>query len=247
MGCQWRGVLQWWVPIIVSPIVGSFLGVLVRRLPAGRPVAWARSACETCGHALSPRELLPVASFLWQRGRCRHCGGRIAPAHLAIELAAVAVALSAVTFDRDAADLWADCVLGWVLLALAWIDWTDLRLPDGLTLPLVLAGLAATVLLDPAAITDHAVAAALGYAALRLLALAYRAWRGRDGLGAGDAKLLAAAGAWVGVAGLGPTVLLAALAGFGVAVIRGGGLRATTVIPFGTCLALGCWIVRLAG
>lgn len=238
-------MLQWWFPIIVSPAVGSFLGVLVRRLPAGRPIAWARSACESCGHTLAPRELLPVLSYVWQRGRCRRCGGRIAPAHLAIELLAVAVALSAAAFDAEPMALWADCVLGWALLTLAWIDWIHLRLPDALTLPLLLAGLAATALLDPAAVTDHAAAAALGYAALRLLALGYRAWRGRDGLGGGDAKMLAAAGAWVGVAGLGPTVLLAALAGFGVAVIRGGRLQATTVIPFGACLALGCWIVRL--
>ncbi len=232
------------LPLAAAPFVGSFLGVLARRLPEGRPVGLARSACELCGHTLSPIELVPVASFLWQRGRCRHCGGRIAPAHLWIELAALAVAVSAAWMEPDPATLWADCAFGWTLLALAWIDWTHYRLPDVLTLPLVLAGLGATAWLDPDAATDHAVAAALGYAALRLLALVYRALRGRDGLGGGDAKMLAAAGAWVGVAGLGPTVLAAALTGFAVAGLRGT-LQADAMVPFGTCLAVGAWLVRL--
>ncbi len=205
----------------------------------------ARSCCEQCGRVLGPAELVPVASFLWQRGRCRGCGGRIAPEHLWIELAAAAVAASAALVEPDAAVLWADCVLGWGLLALGWIDWTHFRLPDVITLPLLLAGLGATAWLDPAAAADHAAAAALGYAALRLLALGYRALRGREGLGAGDAKMLAAAGAWVGVAGLGPTLLVAAVSGFGVALLRGGGLRGSTMIPFGTCLAYGAWLVRL--
>ncbi len=233
------------LPLLLAPFAGSVLGVWVRRIPAGRPVALDRSRCESCGHALGPGELVPVASFLLQRGRCRRCGAPIAPAHLLIELAAVAVAGSAALAEPDAAWLWADCVLGWGLLALGWIDWTHLRLPDVLTLPLLLAGLAATALLDPAEAPGHALAAALGYAALRALALGYRAWRGREGLGAGDAKLLAASGAWVGLAGLGPVLLAASAAGLAVAVLRGGRLRATTVIPLGTCLAAGTWAARL--
>ena len=223
------------------------LGVWVRRMPAGQPVGWDRSRCELCGHALGAAELVPIASYLWQRGRCRHCHGRVSPAHLAIELAATAVALSAAAAQPDPAWLWADCVFGWGLLALGWIDWTHLRLPDALSLPLVLAGLAATAWLDPAMATDHAAAAALGYVALRLLAFGYRAWRKREGLGGGDAKLLAAIGAWVGLAGLGPTLLGAAVAGVLAAALRGGGFRATTVIPLGTCLAVAAWAVRLAG
>ncbi len=233
--------------LLFAPFIGSLLGVLVRRLPEGRPVALDRSRCESCGHPLGPAELVPVLSYLWQRGRCRHCGVRIAPTHLWIELAATAVAASALPFAPGPAALWADCVLGWGLLALAWIDWTHLRLPDALTLPLLLAGLAATAWLDPADTTDHAMAALAGYAALRLLAVAYRALRGREGLGGGDAKLLAAAGAWVGLAGLGPVLLIAAVAGVGAALVRGGGLRTATVVPLGSCLAVGVWAVRLAG
>ncbi len=231
--------------LVVAPFIGSFVGVIVRRLPAGRPIAWGRSQCETCGHILSPRDLVPILSFLWLRGRCRSCAARIAPDHLGLELAAIAVAASAAWGEPDAATLWADCGLGWTLLALACIDWTHLRLPDVLTLPLLLAGLAATAALDPVAAPDHAAAAAIGYIAMRLLAVGYRLWRGRDGLGGGDAKMLAASGAWVGLAGLGPLILVAALAAIAVTALRAGRLRANTVVPFGTFLALGTWLVRL--
>ena len=190
-------------------------------------------------------ELVPIGSFLFQRGRCRYCGGPIALFHLGIELAALAVALSAVYVKKGQAALWADCVLGWTLLTLGWIDWTHLRLPDVLTLPLLLTGLAVTAMLEPDAVTDHAVAAAIGYAALWLIALAYKALRGRDGLGEGDAKMLAAAGAWVGIEGLGPVILVAACAGFVIAAICEGRLTRHSVIPFGTCLALGTWLMRL--
>ena len=231
--------------LIAAPFVGSFLGVIVRRLPAGLPVAWSRSQCDQCGHVLAPADLVPIVSFLWLHGRCRFCQGRIAPMHLGLELAAIAVAASAGLVEGEPALLWADCALGWTLLALACIDWTHLRLPDALTLPLLLAGLTATAVLDPDAAPDHAAAAAIGYLALRLVGAGYRAWRGRDGLGGGDAKMLAAAGAWVGIAGVGPTILMAALAGIAVTALRGGGMRATTVVPFGTFLAMGTWLTRL--
>ena len=233
------------LPLLAAPFVGSFLGVLIRRLPDGRPVALDRSRCEACGHALGPAEMVPVASYLLLGGRCRHCGARVPRVHLWVELAALAIPATAAPFEPDAAWLWADCVLGWALLALGWIDWTHLRLPDVLTLPLLLAGLGATLLLDPAMAPDHALAAALAYAALRLLSVVYRRVRGREGLGEGDAKLLAAAGAWVGLAGLGPILLIAAITGLLAALLRGGGLRANTVVPLGTCLALGTWAVRL--
>ena len=239
------GMPPYVLPLIAAPFVGSFLGVLVRRLPQGRPVALDRSRCEACGHALGVAELVPIVSYLWQRARCRHCAARIAPAHLWIELAAVVIPATAALAEAEPAWLWADCGLGWALLALAWIDWTHLRLPDVLTLPLLLAGLAAARLLDPAAAPGNALAAALGYGALRLIAVLYRRLRGRDGLGGGDAKLLAAAGAWVGLAGLGPVLLVAAIAGPGVALLRGSRLRAHTAIPLGSCLALGIWVVRL--
>ncbi len=240
----------WLAPLLLAPFVGSFLGVLIRDLPAGRLVGLRRSACETCGHRLGPADLFPIVSFLLQRGRCRHCGDRIAGRHLAVELGAIGVAVWAGSALTDAATLWAGCVLGWTLLALGWIDWEHLRLPDALTLPLLLAGLAATWALQPDALFDHALAAAAGYAAFRLLQIGYRVLRGREGLGQGDAKLAAAAGAWAGLAALPIIVFGAALAGLCVALVaplRGGRLGAAKALPFGPPLALALWVAWLYG
>lgn len=243
----------WAWPLLAAPFVGSFLGVLIRRLPRGEPVVLARSRCERCGHALGPAELVPLVGYALLRGRCRRCRERIGAFHPAVELAAAAVALWAALAAPDPATLWADCALGWTLLTLAWIDGGHMRLPDALTLPLVPAGLLATLWLDPDGAMDHAVAAASGYAGFRAVERLYRRLRDRDGLGQGDAKLAAAAGAWVGLDGLGPVVLIAASAGLAVGVLRAARRPGTpegvlrTPIPFGPCLAAAIWVVRLYG
>lgn len=233
-------------PIILSPIVGSFCGVLIVRLPAGRGVLWGRSACESCHRVLGPADLVPVLSFLALRGRCRTCHAPIGRTHLAVELAAIAVSLSAVGAGAQGAVLWASCGLGWSLLTLAWIDAVSLRLPDALTLPLILAGLAEALWLDPDALTARALGAALGYTLLWGLAAGYRRLRGRDGLGLGDAKLLAAAGAWVG-AGLLPTVLLLAAAGGLAWALRRLRPDPLARLAFGPPLAAATWVVWLWG
>ncbi len=239
------------LPLLLSPFVGSFLGVVIRRLPLGRPIAVARSECEGCGRALLPRDLVPLVSFVMLRGRCRFCRAGIARFHVAIELAAIAVAAGATLAlpYAEAGALWVDCALGWWLLALAWIDWDHLRLPDVLTLPLAVAGLLATWALEPGAVADHAVAAALAYLAFRAIALAYRVLRGREGLGQGDAKLLAASGAWIGLAGLPSVVLGAAVAALAATLGQRafGRHAADAPIPFGPYLALATWMVRICG
>jgi leader peptidase (prepilin peptidase) / N-methyltransferase len=238
------------LPALVAPIIGSLLGVLIVRLPLGLPVIIARSRCDTCHRALEPLDLVPLLSYAALRGRCRTCRAPIGRQHLAVELAAIGVALWAMTVDAQPAALWIDCGLGWMLLTLAWIDWRHLRLPDVLTLPLLLAGLAVTWLVAPEDVTDHALGALLGYLGFRVLAWAYKAIRGRDGLGLGDAKLLAVAGAWLGWMALPHVILLAAVYGIAVAMItawRLGRLDGAATIPFGPCLALAIWIVRLYG
>lgn len=238
----------WWVPVLVAPFAGSLLGALIRRLPRDRPDLWGRSACEACGHVLSPLELVPLASFAVQRGRCRACGARIAPAHLVVEMAAVLVALLAAAVAVDSVMIWEGCALGWTLLALAWLDWEHFWLPDVLTLPLLVAGLVDAWLFAPWSLTERALGAAAGYAGLRAVNLLYRALRKRDGLGEGDAKLLAAAGAWLGWMALPDVLLLAALAGIGlagVARLRGARLAAATALPFGTALAAATWAMWL--
>jgi leader peptidase (prepilin peptidase)/N-methyltransferase len=238
-----------WSALIAAPFVGSFLGVLVRRLPDQRPIAWSRSRCERCGAALTIRDLVPLGSWLVTKGRCRHCGHTLGWFYPGIELGAFVVALTAVVVDGGEG-VWLDCLLGWWLLALGWIDIREWLLPDALTLPLVIAGLAASAALDPERLTERALGAAIGYSSLRLVALIYRALRGREGLGGGDAKLLAASGAWVGASALPQLILLAAISALAAAAclrLAGIRLRAYSALPFGPFLALATWLIWLFG
>jgi leader peptidase (prepilin peptidase) / N-methyltransferase len=234
--------------VAVAPFVGSFLGVVIRRLPNGRPVVFGRSACENCGRHLQPLDLVPILSWVVFGGRCRYCGAHIGLFHPAIEGAALAVALITAVMAPNAQWCWAGTLLGWLLLALAWIDAEHAVLPDALTLPLVLLGLLATWQLQPWVLGDHAAAAAIGYLAFRAIALLYRRLRHREGLGEGDAKLLAAGGAWLGVAALPVTVLLAALCGV-IAVMARLARDPTrdflARVSFGPWLALAIWTVWL--
>ncbi len=135
--------------------------------------------------------------------------------------------------------------LGAILVAASVIDWQSFILPDRLTLPLIAAGVAVTWWLGNAPIWWSMVSAALGYGLLWVVDRGYRALRGRSGIGMGDAKLLAAAGAWLGAEAL-PTVLLwataLALLGAIVLSLRGQTLVAGTRLPFGPALALGLWL-----
>ncbi|WP_088343238.1 MULTISPECIES: A24 family peptidase [Rhodomicrobium] len=161
--------------------------------------------------------------------------------------------LALAVLSRDAMPagvLAATAVLGAALVALSVIDLRTMRLPDAITLPLVATGPLLTFALgwdDP---LWRIAAAAAGFLALYALARAYRALRGRPGLGLGDAKLFAAAGAWLGLEGL-PSVMLwasgVALAAVLVALLRGQPVEASSRIPFGPFLALGFWIVWLFG
>ncbi len=232
--------------LFLSPIIGSFIGVLICRLPAGRSVILARSRCEACDHVLTPRELVPLVSFMMLAGRCRWCGARIAPTHLAAELACIGIAAWAVLAAPDPLFAWLSFALGGGLLTLAWIDWQHMVLPDVLTLPLALAGLGATMLVDPVSSTEHAVAAMVGYLAFRAIEVTYRSLRGRDGLGQGDAKLLAAAGAWLGLAALPRVVFIAAIFALALAGgmrIAGRTLQSDTPVPFGPALCAAIWSV----
>jgi leader peptidase (prepilin peptidase)/N-methyltransferase len=236
-----------WGTVVAAPFVGSFLGVLVRRLPEGRPILLGRSRCETCGRVLAARDLVPLLGWLAARGRCRFCGARLGWFYPGIELAATAVALAAVGADGGERT-WLDCLLGWWLLALAWIDLRCWLLPDALTLPLVLAGLAAAVWLEPESLTAAALGAAVGYLGLRLVGSLYRMLRGGDGVGEGDAKLLAASGAWLGAALLPDVILLAASTALAAALcLRLAGIRlsARSALPFGPFLAFATWVFWL--
>lgn len=193
---------------------------------------------------------MPIVSYLALRGRCRTCSATIAPYHLAVELAAIAIAIWATAVELDPITLWADCLLGWMLLALAWIDLRHMRLPDALTLPLLALGLFAEAATASEQFAAHVAGAIAGYVTFKGIAIGYRAARRRDGLGGGDAKLLAAAGAWAGWTESPDVVFLAALLGIAGAVVsrtRGDAMSWVTALPFGPCLAIALWIVRLHG
>lgn len=112
--------------IVASPVVGSFLGVLIERVPAGRPFAWGRSYCDACGHVLGPVDLVPFASWALTRGRCRHCGARLSVFYPLIEFAAVAVAVWSALLASGWRFL-ASCAMGWAFLVIAVIAWRKRR------------------------------------------------------------------------------------------------------------------------
>jgi leader peptidase (prepilin peptidase)/N-methyltransferase len=239
---------SWIWAVLLAPFIGSFLGVVAMRHDAPAMMLAGRSACEACGKRLGAADLVPVLSWALSRGKCRHCGTSIGLFYPAIELAAVAVALwSATVFSGIA--FWASCGLGWTLLALAATDIKYFLLPDFLTWPLVAAGLVVAVMLgDTNSFASHGLGAAAGYAFVRLLRFVYRTIRGREGMGLGDAKMLAAAGAWISWQGLPSVLVIASLSALVIVLLtRGSKIDPARRVPFGFFLALGLWIVWLYG
>ncbi len=240
--------------LVAAPFIGSFLGLVIDRLPAGRPIVLGRSVCDHCGETLGWRDLLPLLSFLLQRGRCRYCGQPLSTFYPLIELAALAIAISAALMPPGWL-FWGSVMLGWCLLVLAMIDHRHLILPDVLTLPLVPIGLIVAYAIDSELIIDHLIGAAIGFVAFAGIAWFYRRLRDRDGLGLGDAKLLAGAGAWLGWAALPGVVLIAACSALAMALLgqvidrqaMDREAMTTREIAFGPHLALAFWLSWLFG
>lgn len=230
--------------ILVAPAVGAFLAVLVDRLPRGEDVVMARSRCRSCARAIAPWDLIPLASYVVLRGRCRACGAAIPPLLLYTELLALGAAVLAVLAGGGALQVVLSALWLWLLIALALSDLTWFRLPDPLTLALVPVGMA----LAPDGLGAAALGAILGAGSFALLRRGYRRFRGREGLGLGDVKLMAGLGAYAGPYDLPLVVLIGALIGIGMALLGGGGLRGTRALPFGAALcAAGAllWLMRV--
>jgi leader peptidase (prepilin peptidase)/N-methyltransferase len=232
-----------------APFIGSFLGLLIDRLPHRRPVAFARSQCASCNRPLAAPDLFPVLSWLIAGAKCRYCGVRLSWFYPAIEIAALIIVLWAAT-ETEGPALVLTCIFGWTLLTLAVIDWRHLILPDVLTLPLLAIGIISSLTVLPGNPLDHVIGAVAGFVAFTAIAFIYARLRGRAGLGFGDAKLLAAIGAWVTWIGLPSVVLYATVLGL-ISVLLGSilgkKLALTDRIPFGTYLAAGGWLVWLYG
>jgi leader peptidase (prepilin peptidase)/N-methyltransferase len=231
----------------LGAIIGSFLATAAIRWPDDRSVAKGRSRCDGCGRTLGPVDLIPLVGFAIRRGRCAGCGARIDPRHLQVELAAAAIGALALGLAPGLAGV-GGALFGWGLLLLGVLDIDHLWLPDRVTYPLALTGIAFGSLGAPPWPNDRLIGMAAGFLSLFAIALGYRMLRGREGLGGGDPKMFAAIGAWLGWAALPFVLLLAALAGLAavaVARLSGRAIGPTTRVPFGALLAAAGWPVWL--
>lgn len=246
---------EFWTALLlcaVSPAVGSFLRLAADRADA---TVFGRSRCDACGAPLAWADLVPLLSWIWawtaRGGRARCCGATISARHPIAEATALGLTIWAAAVMSDPVLLSLTALLGWTLLWISLVDFDRYELPDVGTLGLVLAGLALSLAGMTGPLMSHALGAAVGFGAFWLLGELYYRWRGVDGLGVGDAKLLGAAGAWLGAAALPSVALIGCLAGLtltlGLARFRGERLHGKIQIPFGPALALGFWVVWLYG
>ena len=239
----------WLVSGIVGLCVGSFLNVVIHRLPKMLDRGWQaqcaelsgepppelppynlitpRSQCPACGHRIAAFENIPVLSFLFLRGRCSACAVPISARYPFIELLTGALTIAAVLRFGVTPTAAAACLLIWSLIALTFIDFDSQLLPDSITLPLLWSGLLANVVgfVPGVSLRDAVVGAIAGYVALWTIYWLFKLVRGKEGMGYGDFKLLAALGAWLGWQMLPLIVLLSsfvgAIIGIGLVVFRG--------------------------
>ncbi len=259
--------------LLFGLLVGSFLNVVILRLPLRLQWSWERdsrellgldseatcaappgivverSHCPKCGHPLAAWENIPLLSYLALRGRCRRCAAPISIQYPAVELLtglafAVVVWRFGISYEALAA-----LVFTAILVAASGIDWRTTLLPDDLTLPLLWLGLGLSlipVFVNPA---DAILGAIVGYLSLWTVFWAFKLLTGKEGMGYGDFKLLAAIGAWCGVSAILPVLLLSSLVGaiLGVAAILIQGRDRATPIPFGPYLAVAGWLQLVSG
>ena len=265
--------------ILLSPLVllllglciGSFLNVVVHRLPLMLERGWKlesaellgvkvddspevtlsrpRSRCPSCAAAIAWHQNIPVLSYALLRGRCAACKTRIAARYPLIEIG-TGILFAAVGWRFGATPtslLW--CGFAATLVSLAAIDWDTTLLPDNLTLPLLWAGLVSSLLGWTIPLPDSLWGAVVGYLSLWSVYWLFKLTTGKEGMGFGDFKLLAALGAWLGLKMILPILLAASMIGAVVGLVMkfGGSLREGRYVPFGPFLAGAGLAVMLAG
>ena len=259
------------VVAILGLLVGSFLNVVILRLPRMMEQNWKRDArdaldlpaveeerlslshppscCPSCRAPIRPWQNVPVISWLVLRGRCANCHAPISAQYPLVEIAsALLSAICAWHFGYSPA-LVAALILSWVLLVLAVIDLRTQLLPDDLTLPLLWLGLLLALVPLFADLRSAVIGAIAGYLVLWSVFWLFKLVTGKEGMGYGDFKLLAALGAWLGWQSLPTIVLLSsvvgALVGIGLIVFRRHGREVP--IPFGPYLAAAGWLTLVFG
>ncbi|TVP83649.1 MAG: prepilin peptidase [Thioalkalivibrio sp.] len=275
MAALLEALAPWAVPIAVlfGLLIGSFLNVVIHRVPLMMQRAWEeearaileqpdpepapdrldlwwpRSRCPQCSREIRAHENIPVLSYLLLRGRCPGCATRISWQYPLVELlTAMLFAISVLHFGPTPAGLAAVLFTG-MLIAAAGIDARTTLLPDQLTLPLLWFGLAINYFGVFTDLESAVIGAIAGYLVLWLVYHAFRLLTGKEGMGYGDFKLLAALGAWLGWQALPLVLLLASLVGaiVGIALILLRGRDRNIPIPFGPYLAAAGWIALIWG
>jgi len=264
-----------WGLAVLGLCVGSFLNVVIHRMPLMLEAQWKADAqamlnpdaapapegeqlslsrpasrCPKCGHQIRWFENIPLISWLVLRGKCSACGTGISVRYPLIELATAALfAACGIAFgDQPTTLLW--CGFMAVLVAAAGIDWDTTLLPDDLTLPLLWAGLIAAALgWLPIPLKESLWGVVTGYLSLWSVYWLFKLTTGKEGMGYGDFKLLAALGAWLGWSMILPVVLASSVIGavIGIGMKLTGSLREGVYIPFGPFLAGAGLVVALAG
>jgi leader peptidase (prepilin peptidase)/N-methyltransferase len=228
-------------------ITGSFLNVCIYRIPRRLSIVRPGSACPHCGHRIRWYDNLPVMSYLLLRGRCRDCKGRIAIRYPLVEFATGLGFLAAFYFAPDAGSALVGCVFVALLIVVALVDLDHRIIPNSVVVFGSAVGLAAALTVSPG-LGGAVLGALVGGGTLLGVAILYRLTTGVEGMGAGDIKLMAMVGLFLGWRGALFTIFIGALAGtvvgLGLIALRGGSRR--TAVPFGTFLApaaLAVWLV----
>jgi len=259
---------------LLGLVVGSFLNVVIHRLPLmmehelslecheylGTAVAdtgvsghynllTPASSCPACGHRIRFWENIPVISYLLLRGRCSACGNAISWRYPAVESVTAILSIVTALYIGYSTQLLAALVFTWAMIPLFLIDFDRQILPDAITLPLLWLGLLCS--LNGMFIDSHAsiAGAATGYLSLWLIYHLFRLATGKEGMGYGDFKLLGAIGAWVGWQSLPVVILFSSVVGaaIGIALILVKGRDHNQPMPFGPFLAAAGWITLLWG
>ena len=234
--------------VICGLIAGSFLNVIIYRVPRGLSIVKPRSCCPRCGRRISWHENVPILSYLMLRGLCRGCGAPIPVRYPLVEAAGAALAVVAVFnygFTIHAAFAYAFLM---ALLAIALIDWDFKIIPDCLSIPFIIVGLGWGLVNPGLTIVHSALGALAGGGGLYVLGALYKRARKTEGMGGGDVKLMTMIGAFVGIKLVIPVVLIASFAGtlYGVALLKAG-KNAKTAIAFGSFLAPAAAVCLLCG